>query len=140
MFIRGKNDICETLQSQHMADSTKMQNEVSVLCTSWMKRACGATDNASDYESGDCRFESCQARNVLYLLYQCTLICRFTRCKNDICQTLKSQHVADSTMMQNEVSVLCTCWMNRACGATDNASDYESGDCRFDPCQSRKVF
>ena len=26
-------------------------------------RACGATDNASDYESGDCRFESCQARS-----------------------------------------------------------------------------
>ena len=26
---------------------------------------------------------------------------------------------------------------NRVCGAMDNASDYESGDCRFDPCQTR---
>ena len=25
-------------------------------------RVCGAMDNASDYESGDCRFESCQTR------------------------------------------------------------------------------
>jgi hypothetical protein len=25
----------------------------------------------------------------------------------------------------------------RVCGAMDNASDYESGDCRFDPCQTR---
>ena len=23
------------------------------------------------------------------------------------------------------------------CGAMDNASDYESGDCRFDSCQTR---
>ena len=26
---------------------------------------CGATDNASDYESGDSRFESWQGRNIL---------------------------------------------------------------------------
>ena len=26
------------------------------------------------------------------------------------------------------------------CGAMDDASDYESGDCRFDPRQSRKLF
>ena len=32
------------------------------------KRVCGAMDNASDYESGDCRFESCQTRNFLLLL------------------------------------------------------------------------
>jgi hypothetical protein len=28
----------------------------------------------------------------------------------------------------------------RVCGAMDNASDYESGDCRFDPCQTRTFF
>jgi hypothetical protein len=26
------------------------------------QRSCGAMDNASDYESEDCRFESCQDR------------------------------------------------------------------------------
>ena len=26
-------------------------------------RPCGPTDKASDYESGDCRFESCQGQN-----------------------------------------------------------------------------
>ena len=31
-------------------------------------------------------------------------------------------------------------YTNWLCGAMDNASDYESGDCRFDPCQSRTFF
>jgi hypothetical protein len=30
------------------------------------QRFCGAMDNASDYESEDCRFESCQDRNVFF--------------------------------------------------------------------------
>ena len=30
--------------------------------------ACGAMDNASDYESEDCRFESCQAQ-IFFLQY-----------------------------------------------------------------------
>jgi len=30
-------------------------------------RSCGAMDNASDYGSEDCRFESCQDRNFLHL-------------------------------------------------------------------------
>ncbi len=28
----------------------------------------------------------------------------------------------------------------RSCGAMDNASDYESEDCRFDSCQDRYLF
>ena len=28
-------------------------------------RSCGPMDKASDYESGDCRFESCQDQNLL---------------------------------------------------------------------------
>ena len=32
------------------------------------------------------------------------------------------------------------CSLQWLCGAMDNASDYESGDCRFDPCQSRKIL
>ncbi len=31
------------------------------------QRSCGAMDNASDYESEDCRFESCQDRKLLFL-------------------------------------------------------------------------
>ncbi len=27
-----------------------------------------------------------------------------------------------------------------SCGAMDNASDYESEDCRFESCQDRKFF
>ena len=31
-------------------------------------RSCGPMDKASDYESGDCRFESCQDQNCFVLL------------------------------------------------------------------------
>ena len=30
----------------------------------WATWPCGPTDKASDYESGDCRFESCQGQNI----------------------------------------------------------------------------
>ena len=32
-----------------------------------VQRSCGPTDKASDYESGDCRFESCQGQ--LFFIY-----------------------------------------------------------------------
>jgi hypothetical protein len=35
------------------------------------QRSCGAMDNASDYESEDYRFESCQNRNLLFLGQKC---------------------------------------------------------------------
>ncbi len=31
------------------------------------QRSCGAMDNASDYESEDCRFDACQDRQFLFL-------------------------------------------------------------------------
>ena len=34
-------------------------------------RTCGATDNALDYESRDCRFESCQVRQNLFPHFLC---------------------------------------------------------------------
>ena len=30
---------------------------------------CGPTDKASDYESGDCRFESCQGQHFFHLIF-----------------------------------------------------------------------
>ena len=37
------------------------------------KRSCGPMDKASDYESGDCRFESCQDHKLFILqTFQCS--------------------------------------------------------------------
>jgi hypothetical protein len=36
-----------------------------MIVTNFDRRSCGAMDNASDYESEDCRFESCQDRCFL---------------------------------------------------------------------------
>ena len=38
---------------------------------------CGPTDKASDYESGDCRFESCQGQNIFenFLRKEYLMIC-----------------------------------------------------------------
>ena len=37
------------------------------------ERSCGPTDKASDYESGDCRFESCQDHKLFILqTFQCS--------------------------------------------------------------------
>ncbi len=38
------------------------RNSIKVIASYRLRRSCGAMDNASDYESEDCRFESCQDR------------------------------------------------------------------------------
>jgi hypothetical protein len=81
------------------------------------QRSCGAMDNASDYESEDCRFESCQDRNHLLLLRRTGTKAWVVACK--MTGLYKYQ---------------------RSCGAMDNASDYESEDCRFESCQNRLKF
>ena len=43
----------------HLVDFRKY---ISQICGSNMFWPCGPTDKASDYESGDCRFESCQGQ------------------------------------------------------------------------------
>ena len=43
----------------HLGDFRKY---ISQICGSIMFWPCGPTDKASDYESGDCRFESCQGQ------------------------------------------------------------------------------
>ncbi len=67
-------------------------------------------DNLSDFESEDCRFESCQDRFPLMVIH------------ND---TEDSSYLVAQTHKQ------------RSCGAMDIASDYDSEDCRFESCQDR---
>ena len=45
-----------------------------------IKRSCGAMDNASDYGSEDCRFESCQDRNLFSMIENFYFLF-FTFCK-----------------------------------------------------------
>ena len=42
-----------------------MRIDTVVLSVPFGPRPCGPTDKASDYESGDCRFESCQGQLFL---------------------------------------------------------------------------
>ena len=42
-----------------------LRKYISPICGRAMIWPCGPTDKASDYESGDCRFESCQGQTFL---------------------------------------------------------------------------
>ncbi|GIY94033.1 hypothetical protein CEXT_134271 [Caerostris extrusa] len=95
----------------------------------------GLMDKASDFESEDCRFESCRGRllcNVNYgtgrvfffllLFRKLTTISYFTNCyKSNV-------RLFNITMHRS-----------RTCprGLMDKASDFESEDCRFESCRGR---
>ena len=134
-----------------------------------VSRACGAKQKASAYESGEGRFESCQARqyfsrrlNVGYL----RLISLFWQLRRSygtpsnftlevshFGKTIGSRsfHVFETSprpIFSNQFTEKVrrmegskkTQPLSRTCGATENACDYESRDCRLESCQARQYF
>ena len=77
-------------------------------------RSCGPMDKASDYESGDSRFESWQDRKFCRLDFHAT-----TRTK---------QHEGESTFVKR--SPLGSSLVS-SCGSMDKAFSYETRDSRF---------
>ena len=69
----------------------------------------------------------CMCVCVCVCVWLCVVVCVFMYVCVYVC-------VCDLQLI-NVVSILQ--YITRSRGAMDNASDYESGDCRFDPCQSR---
>ena len=53
---------------QFWRHSCNSQGLETFVTTQQLQRSCGPMDKASDYESGDCRFESCQDHKTFKLL------------------------------------------------------------------------
>ena len=73
-------------------------------------RPCGLMDKASDFESGDCRFESCQGRIVFFLAHFLKTIYSPGLETGDLvhvrCTTLRNLHIMLATETADERSVI----------------------------------
>ena len=75
----------------------------------------GLMDKASDFESEDCRFESCRGRLTFYYRLHDCVHCSF-----------------ENREFFNEI------YQPR--GLMEKASDFESEDCRYESCRGRLTF
>ena len=87
------------------------------LSWSWndRRRSCGPMDKASDYESGDCRFESCQDQHFAFCTYWHLFLIWFIEC----CVRLSEwwgANVCSITIANcvNECQGLCVCQICKA--------------------------